>query len=181
LLLAQIHLNKENIEAAKEVYLKGKENVVSSLKIPLRLAVTYELTGSYDKATAEYRDLYSQHPENLIIINNLASMLSNYGVNNKDLEFSKELIEKLKSGAHPAFFDTIGWVYYKLGDHKNAIQYLSQAVEKSPKVNIFNYHIGMAYRQAGDNINAKLYLEKSLSADKPFKGREKAEAALKEI
>jgi tetratricopeptide (TPR) repeat protein len=79
------------------------------------------------------------------------------------------------------FLDTIGWVYYKLGDSEKAIQYLAQVIEKMPEVKVFNYHLGMAYKLSGDKTQAKTYLEKSLADNKPFKEKELAEAALKDL
>ena len=54
-------------------------------------------------------------------------------------------------------------------------------MEKFPDVNIFNYHLGMAYKMAGDKAQAKIHLEKSLSDNKPFSQKSSAEAALKEL
>ena len=50
-----------------------------------------------------------------------------------------------------------------------------------PEVNVFNYHLGMAYKLSGDKTQAKIYLEKSLADKKEFKQKELAEAALKEL
>ena len=59
--------------------------------------------------------------------------------------------------------------------------YLTQVVEKNPDVNVFNYHLGMAYKMSGNKAKAKTYLEKSLAGDKAFKEKDLAEAALKEL
>ena len=181
LLLAQSYLKKKDLAAAKSILVKGKANVVSSLKIPLSLASIYESDNSYSQAIDVYRDLYQSYPDNLIVINNLASMLSDYGNGKDDLELAKTLAEKLKENDQPVFLDTIGWVYYKLGDSAKAIEYLAQVVEKMPDVNVFNYHLGMAYKLSGDKTQAKTYLEKSLADKKEFKQKESAEAALKEL
>ena len=181
LLLSQIYESKKDRNSSKEILVKGKTNVKASLKIPLRLASIYEQEESYKKAIVVYRELYETNPDNLIVTNNLASMLSDYGNDQDDLELAKTLAEKLKENNQPVFLDTIGWVYYKLGDSAKAIEYLSQVVEKMPEVNVFNYHLGMAYKLSGDKAQAKTYLEKSLADNKPFKQKEMAEAALKEL
>ncbi len=181
LLLSQIYQSKQDLKAVKIILVKGDANVKASLKIPLALAGIYELEGAYKKTIDVYRGLNEKHPENIIIINNLASMLSDYGNDKDDLELAKTLVEKLKESNQPVFLDTIGWVYYKLGDAETAIQYLTQVVEKMPEVNVFNYHLGMAYKLSGDKTQAKIYLEKSLADNKPFKQKELAEAALKDL
>ena len=107
-------------------------------------------------------------------------MLSDYG-NDIDLQLAETLVEKLKESDQSVFLDTIGWVYYKLGDAEKAVQYLVQAVEKRPEINVFNYHLGMAYKLSGDKAQAKTYLEKSLADNKEFTQKELAEAALKDL
>lgn len=181
LLLSQIYQSKNDLSSAISILIKGKANVVSSIKIPFKLAGTYELDGDYQNAIVVYRELHKSYPENMIVINNLASMLSDHSTGKGDIELAKTLAEKLKISEQPVLLDTVGWVYYKSGDYQEAIQYLSQVVEKFPDVNIFNYHLGMAYKMAGDKYKAKIYLEKSLSDNKPFAEKISAEAALKEL
>lgn len=181
LLLAQIYQSKKDINAAKEILIKGRENVKASLKIPFRLASIFEAEGAYKDAVDVYRELYLVYPDNLLIVNNLASMLSDYRDGKDDESLTKVLISKLEENKQPVFLDTIGWAHFKLGEYPEAIQYLTEAVEKSPQINVFNYHLGMAYKQAGDKSQAKKYLEKSLADGKNFKEKELAEAALKDF
>ncbi len=181
LLLSQIYDINKDLSSVEAILIKGKTNVENSLKIPLKLANTYEVEKSYNKAIAVYQGLYEKYPDNLIVINNLASMLSDYGNGKADLEVAKTLVEKLKESGQSVFLDTIGWVYYKLGDAEKAVEYLVQAVEKRPEINVFNYHLGMAYKLSGDKAQAKTYLEKSLADNKEFTQKELAEAALKDL
>lgn len=178
LLLVKIYQFKNDAASVKATLLKGKSNVPSSLKIALGLATVYESNGDYQRAIEIYHELYETNPNNLVVINNLASMLSDHG---SDLELARTLAEKLQTSGQPIFLDTIGWVYYKLGDYTGAIQNLTQAVEQAPDINVFNYHLGMAYKMAGDKPNARIYLEKSLSNNKNFKEKGLAEQALKDI
>lgn len=181
LLLSQIYQRKNDLNSVKSILIKGKENIKTSTKIPLKLASLYEAVGSYKDAIGVYQDLYDTQSNNLIVINNLLSMLSDYGNVKDDPVSTNRLIDKLKGSERSVFLDTVGWAYGKLEMHQEAIQYLKQAVEKAPDVNVFNYHLGMAYKMSGDEAQAKIYLEKSLSDNKQFKEKELAEAALKGI
>ena len=178
--LAQSYSNKKDLVAAKSILIKGVANVTSSLKIPFALAALYESKENYSGAIDVYRESHRSNPGNQVIINNLASLLSDHGDSKSDLELAKTLADKLDN-KQPVFLDTIGWVNYKLGDYQNAIAYLKQVVELVPAVNVFNYHLGMAYKMAGDKDQAKLYLEKSLADQKQFKEKELAEAALSDL
>lgn len=180
LLLAQIYQKQQNILSVKSILEKGRANVASSIKIPLRLATAYEFNKEYSKTIKVYSDLNKQFPDNLIVINNLVSMLSDYGEKN-DLELAKQLVLKLENTKQYVFMDTIGWLYYKLGDYEQAIKYLSQSVEKAPNVSVFNYHLGMAYMKSGAKSKARKYLENSMSDGKNFKEKPLAEAALESL
>jgi len=181
LLLSEIYKADKNVAAEEDVLVKGSENVTDSIKIALRLATTYERSGQYIKAIEVYREINKSIPENLIIVNNLASILSDYGNGREDLQLAKKLIMQLEDNGQAVFLDTIGWVYYKDNDHQSAIKYLKQVVEKSPDTNVFNYHLGMAYKMSGDITKARLYLEKSLEDNKLFKEKVLAESALKSL
>ena len=181
LLLSRIYQSKKELDSVEEILIKGKENVPASIKIPLGLAALYEFNADYAASIAIYRDLHESQPDNLVVTNNLASLLSDHGDGVGDLELAKTLSDKLLESKQPAFLDTIGWVNYKLGDYQKAIKYLTPVVEKNPDVNVFNYHLGMAYKMSGDKVKAKTYLEKSLAGDKAFKEKELAQAALKAL
>ncbi len=181
LLLSQLYQSKRDFKSAKAILIKGMGNVKASIKLPLRLASVYEYEGAFNKAIDLYRTINNQYPNNPVIMNNLASLLSDYSVNKDDLALAKSLADKLKGNDQPVYLDTIGWVHYKLGEYQKAIQYLSKNVEMLPKVTVFNYHLGMAYKMSGDKAKAKVYLEKSLANGKEFKEKDLAKAALKEL
>ena len=183
LLLSRVYEVNNDPLALVNILKDGKKNLKGkgNYKIPLKLASLYEKNKNYSAAIQTYKDMYEMHPTNLIVLNNLASMLSNHNGNEADLELAKKLAEKLKDSDQPAFLDTIGWVYYRLGDYESAIKYLQQVVERGPKINIFNYHLGMAYILSGDEMQARKFLEKSLADKKIFRGKAEAEAALKKL
>ena len=181
LLLAQIHMNKKDLTSLESTLKDGIENVAKSIQIPLRLAGLYEHEKKYRQAIDVYRSMNESFPDNLLIMNNLASILSDHGNGKDDLNLAKSFIEKLKDSGQPVFLDTIGWVYYHSADYENAIKYLLQVVEKSPDINIFNYHLGMAYKMSGNKDTAKVYLEKSLANGKKFREKDLAKAALKDL
>ncbi len=181
LLLSQVYQMKNDAGMSKNILIRAEKNLEKSIKVPLKLASIYEAENDYKKAINTYRSLYNDYPDNLIVINNLASLLSDYSSGEGDMKLAVALVEKLKGSGQPVFFDTIGWVYSRAGNYKDAIQYLTQAVKKSPKINIFNYHLGMTYKMQGDKEQARFYLEKSLNNGESFKEKELAEAALKSL
>ncbi len=43
--------------------------------------------------------------------------------------------------------DSLGWVYYMMGDYKNAVKYLKQAAETTSFETIISDHLGDAYQK----------------------------------
>jgi len=65
---------------------------------------------------------------------------------------------------NPAFTDSLGWVYYKLNDLKDASFYLERAVRQSlhqPNAEL-NYHLAMVYIRQGRRANAARELKRAL-------------------
>ena len=77
--------------------------------------------------------------------------------------------------------DTVGWVYYHADNLAEATRILGEAVSANPDINVFNYHLGMAYFKSGNKQEAKKYLEKSVSTDTVFSGRDVAQKTLKSL
>ena len=69
-------------------------------------------------------------------------------------------------------------MYYKTGNYTEAVTLLEQVVTAAPDVNAFNYHLGMAYHKLGNVYKARNYLQKSLTGEKEFTGRDEAQKTL---
>ena len=181
LLLSLIYQREHKPDMVEATLVKGAANSTASIKIPMRLATLYEAKGQYASVLETYRKLYKRNPDNLIVINNMASTISDYSDKAEDLEFAKSIIKKLEETDQAVFLDTSGWLYHKIGSHSKAIELLRKAVEKSPEINVFNYHLGMALNASGDTAQAKTYLEKSLMNGGKFKGMDIAKSTLESL
>jgi Flp pilus assembly protein TadD len=61
--------------------------------------------------------------------------------------------------------DTLGWIYYKQKRWQRAIVLLQASVQKAPTHPTFQFHLGMAYYQAGERDAAQRALEQALALD----------------
>jgi len=173
--------NKQNNQAARADIIRQGSEKTGSVRMSIMLAGIYGSNKKYDKAISIYEHTLSKSPDNALVMNNLASILSDHKTDKASLNRAKQLADKMKKSTQPVIQDTVGWIYYKTGDYTAAIKILKNSVKKAPDINIFNYHLGMAYKAAGDNKMAKTYLQKSLSNNKKFDGRTKAEQVLKTL
>jgi tetratricopeptide (TPR) repeat protein len=65
--------------------------------------------------------------------------------------------------------DSVGWVYFKLGDKDRAIEYLTKAVDLVPDDPELRYHLGMAYESSGNPQGALVEYAKALRIDPSHK------------
>ncbi|MFP3902933.1 MAG: tetratricopeptide repeat protein [Armatimonadota bacterium] len=78
----------------------------------------------------------------------------------------------------PAFIDSLGWIYYSLGDFHEALFYLERAVRlMGPQENAeIYYHLGAAYARMGRVRKAKRALQNCLRLEPDFeKARDELE------
>ena len=69
--------------------------------------------------------------------------------------------------------DSLGWVYFRLGEHHKSVTYLERAVELRPQDPVINDHLGDAYWRVGRRQEARFQWRRALSL-----GPEEAEASV---
>lgn len=81
----------------------------------------------------------------------------------------------------PAIADTLGWLYYKLGNYVLARDQLQFAVSKTPDHPVLQYHLAMTYLKTNQVAEAQRALERELHSREDFKEKAQVQAALAEI
>ena len=138
------------------------------------LAETYQRAGDKDKAIAVYEAILKQNPRADVAANNLAALLSEAKGNKANLDRALLLAKRFENASNPWFLDTLGWVYFLLGDNERALPLLQKAVTMAPKAPEFQYHLGMALYKQGDMKSAKTHLQLAVDAKVNFPGIEEA-------
>ncbi len=89
-----------------------------------------------------------------------------YADRNIHLEKALSLIEKaLKNNPNDGnFIDSLGWVYFRLGNYQEAIIHLKRALELEEDHPVILEHLGDAYEENGQYDNAITYWKKALKA-----------------
>jgi tetratricopeptide (TPR) repeat protein len=153
-----------------------------SADLRMMLASTLVKMDEVDRAIAEYEKVLKENPQMLLAANNLAMVLTDNKGDPESLKRAFSLAQGFeKQAPHPAFLDTLGWVYVKMGQEGAGVRVLRQVVEKAPDQPVFNYHLGIAYYKIGGFIEARRYLTKALGTGKSFPGVEEARLTLSQI
>lgn len=125
-------------------------------------------TGRSQLAIEHYQALLQQEPDNIVALNNLATLYQKEN-DSRDLSTAEQAY-KLKPG-HPAVLDTLAWIVLQRGDFKRAMPLLQEAVAKSPKSGTLRYHLAAGYAKSGDKAKARETLDALLVSDEPFPQR----------
>ncbi len=154
---------KENLEAAE--YLKkalklspGNVNLLGTL------GLIYDGLENWEACDSTYEEALSIDSANALVNNNFAYSLSERGIKLEEaLQMAKIAIEK--EPLNSSYLDTIGWVYYKLGQYEKAKEYIEQAIKVGGESSVMLEHLGDINYKLGNKDKAKKNWEKSLSLD----------------
>ncbi len=160
---------------------QGLAAVPDDGRLTMSLAETYQRMGDFDKAIATYDAILTKQPKLDVAANNLASLLIDYKGDKPNLDKALTLAKRFESSENPAFLDTLGWAYYKLGQYDLALPFLQKSVGKAPQAHVLQYHLGAALYKKGDMKSAKEHLQKSLAGEAKYPGADDAKAMLAKL
>jgi tetratricopeptide (TPR) repeat protein len=180
--LANVYLQKGETDEALKVVQAGLKAQPNNGSLRLVLASALERKGDFEAAISEYEGLLKQQSGSMIITNNLASLLSDHRSDKESLEKAHALAVSLRKSDVPQFKDTLGWVYYRRGEYKDAAPLLEEAVKELPDVAMVRYHLGMTYVAMGEPAKASEQLGKGLElASNDADVKEKIQTALQQL
>lgn len=111
-----------------------------------------EEEGDFDGAIAIYEELYAQNTDNIVLANNLASLITTHRDDAESLERADAVARRLRGVEVPAFQDTYGWIQYRRGNFEEAVKYLEPAAAGLPDDPLVQAHLGLAYA-ATEQVN----------------------------
>ncbi|GBC97641.1 Beta-barrel assembly-enhancing protease [bacterium HR17] len=134
----------------------------------LTLADMSYLQGDFNRADALYRRVLALDPNNATALNNYGYMLAERGIR---LDEAERFIRKALSlqPNEPAFWDSLGWVYYQRGNYRQALRYIQRAAQKRPDDPEVRYHLGMVYWRLGDRHAARREFQSALKVDPTYR------------
>lgn len=114
----------------------------------------YHQLKEWDKSAQSYDRALVIDPENPLILNNYAYMLS---VCNRDLDKALEMVNRAldKEPENPSFLDTRGWLLYRLGNYQDALEQVLEALKRESANAELYEHLGYIHEALGDPDKAK--------------------------
>lgn len=149
------------------------------------LGILEEARNNFAEAENHYRKSLEINADSPIAANNLAWLIADNNQGNLDeaLRLAQMAVNRNTSVA--SFYDTLGWVYYKKGLHKPAIEQLKRAValdeaeaqKTGQKSNpAYRLRLGTVLASAGDKLNARKEVAFALENQNSLSRKELQEA-----
>jgi len=176
--LANLYLARGNDQGAVNTLRQGLSANPGDRALSHALAEAYQKEHDNDKAISEYEGILKRSPADAIAANNLASLLTETKGDKASLERALQLARRFEHVRNPAFVDTLGRVYFKLGQNDLAVPLLEKAAAGAPKQPVYAYHLGLALYKKGDTQRARERLQQAVDAKVDFPGIEDAKGIL---
>lgn len=160
--LNQAYRDEECVQILTEALSQMEtEDTASIVQAYTSLALSYDRLKRYDESEQSYETALFYEPDNALVLNNLAY---SYSERNKELPRALDMA-KLAVAKEPnngAYLDTIGWIYFKMGNYQEAKHWIEKAVQSGRESPAVLEHLGDVYFKLGDRENAQRYYEKAL-------------------
>jgi Flp pilus assembly protein TadD len=176
-LLAQIYVSQRKLDQALAEYDKLAARQPGSTGAQTMAALVLQAQGKEQEARLRYERLLETNPRAPVAANNLAWM---YATRGEQLDRALQLAQTAKAALpeNAAVSDTLAFVYIRKQLGSLAVPLLKQAVGKEPQNPEFHYHLGLAYSQAGDKVEARRARERALELKPDFEGAADARKVL---
>jgi Flp pilus assembly protein TadD len=123
--------------------------------------IALERAKRWERAEADFLKALELSPEQPYVMNYLGYSWVEQGVNLKE---AQSLIERaVRQRPNDGYIvDSLGWVLYRTGQHREAVTHLERAVQLRPGDAVINDHLGDAYWRVGRRLEATYQWRRSL-------------------
>ena len=156
----EILRNVNKYQDAYDVYSMALQQMPDNPQLLYARALMAEKLGRIDEAIGDLELIVKNEPNNAEALNALGYTLVD--LTHRILEGKQYIDKALKLKPNdPAILDSMGWAYYRLGQHKKALQYLQQAFDKLKDPEIAA-HLGEVLWVLGNKDQARQIWDEAL-------------------
>ena len=126
--------------------------------------ITFERTERWPRAETDFLKALELEPEQPFVLNYLGYSWVDKGMH---LDKAKDMLRRaVELRPNDGFIvDSLGWVHYRLGEYRDAVDRLERAVELEPGDPVINDHLGDAYWRVGRQREARYQWERALTLE----------------
>jgi tetratricopeptide (TPR) repeat protein len=178
--LASLHRKKNDINAGRKIFDQAIQQFPDDPRAWYEYGIFLEQIGKTDEALVKMEKVLIINPDDPYALNYVGYTWAEKGYNlDQALEYLKKAVTLKPDDGF--IRDSLGWIYYKLGDYQQGVRELKIAVSKQPHDPTINEHLGDAYLKIGDTKNALLSYEKAVALYKDKVKKEILRLKMKEL
>jgi tetratricopeptide (TPR) repeat protein len=139
-------------------------NVQQMAQAHLFTAMLEEGRGNFQEAVRNYEQMLGYDKRSVgaaIAFNNLAWLFADRGLGNLD-KATDHSRSAILIAPEAAFYDTLGYAYYKKRQFEVAIEQFNKAISRKPSSAVYHLHLARALRDKGDTQKSRQAYERAL-------------------
>ena len=161
--LARLDILDRNLDTARGILSRVISSHPSNADALLLIAEVEVMSNDFEHATRRYREILTRDKDNVVALNNLASVLSEKMARaDEAIPYARHAIELAPENADAR--DTLGWIYYTKKMYPAALTQLEAAAVKQRTARN-QFRIAMVHRQIGNEKQSAEYLQRAVSLD----------------
>lgn len=178
--LGQYYADIEDVKNAEYYFSQALEQDSTNLDLYLSVAQFYNENDLFEQEIATLGQGMKFFPENPDILNWLGYSLAEHDIR---LEEARQMLEKAVELAPDNIYiwDSLGWVYYKLGMYKDALNAMQILIDDDVDDSVICYHLGVIYLENGMTDKAKELLQYSVDFNNNEEAAGKAQEVLEKL
>jgi len=160
---AELRHKDKNVAGERDAFARGLAAFPDSLDLLYARAIMWERQDEIAKAEADFRRILVIDPSNVATLNALGYTLADRTDRYRE---ALELIDRARVAdpGNGAIIDSYGWVLYKLGRKREALDYLRRAyaLQKDPDI---ASHLGQVLWELGERDEARRHFDEARKLD----------------
>ncbi len=161
-ILASVYQQQQKYDLAGEVYKQGIIDFPNETNLLFAYGVFLEKIEDHKGAMLKMAKVLELDPDHALALNYVGYTWADNGVNlPKALEYIQKAVALLPEDGFVR--DSLGWVFFRLGEIDRAIVELEGAIKMAPEDPAIHEHLGDAYQKNNSNTEARRVFEKAES------------------
>jgi tetratricopeptide (TPR) repeat protein len=180
LILAALFEKENQLPKALDTLKKGLDQNKEDVEIHFQLGAIYDKLGDFDNMVTQMKEALRLNPDHADTLNYLGYSYADRGIH---LEEALRLIQKamiLKPNMG-YITDSLGWVYFKLGDYEKALIELEKANQLTPDDPTVTEHLADSYLKLNRIEKAIEFYEKAQKLEPKSDQMERLKNKIKEL
>jgi tetratricopeptide (TPR) repeat protein len=135
-----------------------------NLNVISTLGIIYDNAEEFNKCDKLYEYALKIFPDNALLLNNYAYSLAERSIRLEEaLQMSKKSLQT--DSLNSSYLDTLGWIYFQMGDYLLAEKYVKMAVDQGSTSSEVLEHMGDIYYKLNNKELALEYWNKAFRKD----------------